>query len=61
MVEEVEPDILEGVSSRPAEVIELGHRVYRVQGGNWGGFIVAGSVLLYEDAGEFFEPGLRGV
>jgi len=48
-IEEVDKTYLRDYHSRPADMLELGNRVYALKGSGWSGFVVAGIVSYHED------------
>ena len=55
-ISEVPSSFLEGLPSKPTEMIQPGHRCFVLSGIGWQGFLVAGSVFFHEDDKNFFEP-----
>jgi hypothetical protein len=55
-IEQVDSSFLAGYSSRPAEMMEHGNRVYALKGRGWSGFIVGGIVSYNEDDKMMTEP-----
>lgn len=55
-ITETDAGFLRGTPSRGHELMEVGNRVFRVEGGGWSGFVVGGAVVALEDDGEFFQP-----
>lgn len=55
-ITEVDPEFLLDTPSKGHELMEVGNRVYRIDGGCWSGFIVGGAVFVHEDEGELFQP-----
>ena len=56
VVEEVDAGAVAEATSRPADLIEPGNRVYAVRGSGWEGFIVGGTMHTVEDDTEEMEP-----
>jgi hypothetical protein len=55
-IEEVAPETIADMPSRPTALIEPGNRVYALRGGGWEGFVVGGIVRTAEDELEIGEP-----
>lgn len=56
-IEEIDDlDFLNGLRSRPVEVLEPGNRIYALSSSGWEGFVVAGIVRFLEDDGDLFGP-----
>ena len=56
VIEEVEAGVVADATSRPADLIEPGNRVYAVRGSGWEGFIVGGTFHTVEDDTDEMEP-----
>jgi hypothetical protein len=55
-IEEVNVEYLGKYSSRPAEMLEHGNRIYAMRGSGWSGFVVGGEIAIHEDEGDFMAP-----
>jgi hypothetical protein len=54
-------EFLAGFRSNPSETIEIGNKVYSVDGDDWHGYVVGGAFFSNEDDGEFHDPSELGV
>ncbi len=56
IIEEVDPSFLNSAGTKARDVIEPGHKVYKLMCEDWVGYVVGGIVSQSEDNEEFFEP-----
>jgi hypothetical protein len=47
---------LAGFQSNPVEMVEIGHRIYALNGNGWRGFVVGGACFVHEDELDFMAP-----
>lgn len=48
-IAQVAQDHLAGFKSNPGDMVEIGNRVYSIEGKGWSGFVVGGVMLANED------------